>query len=84
MKKNKFLQNFNFKSKKVLVLGGSGLIGKGLVENYISLGAKVRILDIKNVFKNGIYCFAHKRKNDMEALMTPIEICTATLKNGKP
>mgnify|MGYP001197820786 FL=1 len=51
MKKNKFLQNFNFKSKKVLVLGGSGLIGKRLVENYISLGAKVRILDIKNVFK---------------------------------
>jgi len=37
-----------------------------------------------HVFKNGIYCFAHKRKKDMEALTPIVDICTATLKNGNP
>ena len=34
MNKNKFLKNFNFKKKKVLILGGLGLIGKDIVNTY--------------------------------------------------
>ena len=47
MNKNKFLKNFNFKKKKVLILGGLGLIGKDIVNTYLQLGAKVRVIDIK-------------------------------------
>ena len=53
MKNSKFITNFNFKNKKVLILGGSGLIGKDIVKNYLALGAKVRVIDINNkVIKN--------------------------------
>jgi 3-oxoacyl-[acyl-carrier protein] reductase len=33
--------NFDFTSKRILVVGGSRGIGRGVVENFISLGAKV-------------------------------------------
>ena len=49
MNKNKVLKNFNFKKKKVLILGGLGLIGKDIVNTYLQLGAKVRVIDVKKV-----------------------------------
>ena len=43
----------NFHPAQVLILGGSGLIGKDIVKNYLALGAKVRVIDINNkVIKN--------------------------------
>lgn len=47
MTKQKFLKDFNFKNKKVLILGGQGLIGKDIVKTFLQLGAKVRVIDIK-------------------------------------
>lgn len=49
MSKKRFLKNFNFKNKKVLILGGLGLIGKDIVNTYLQLGAKVRVIDVKKV-----------------------------------
>ena len=46
MNKNKFLKILILR-KKVLILGGLGLIGKDIVNTYLQLGAKVRVIDIK-------------------------------------
>ena len=45
MLKNKF----NLKNKEVLVLGGFGLIGFETVHGLLQLGAKVLILDLKQI-----------------------------------
>ena len=46
--KNSFL---NLKNKFVIIIGGNGLIGKELVNEYSNLGAKILILD-KKISKN--------------------------------
>ena len=36
------------KNKKIIVIGGSGLIGSAIVKDLSSEGAKILVLDIKN------------------------------------
>ena len=43
--------DFNFTGKVAIVSGGATLIGQGVVENLVSRGAKVAILDIDNYGK---------------------------------
>ena len=42
----KYLDNFNLKNKKALIIGGCGLIGKKIVEGFVSSGAQIIIIDI--------------------------------------
>ncbi len=42
-----YLDKIKLRQKKVIVVGGSGLIGLPIVRNLISIGAKVIVLDIK-------------------------------------
>ena len=42
----KYLDNFNLKNKKALIIGGCGLIGKKIVEGFVSSGAEIIIIDI--------------------------------------
>ena len=43
------MKNFSVKNKKVFVLGGSGLIGQSIVENFKNNGATVINFDIKKL-----------------------------------
>jgi NAD(P)-dependent dehydrogenase (short-subunit alcohol dehydrogenase family) len=43
-----FLNNFNFKNKKVFLIGGNGLIGSKIFMSLNQLGAKITIFDISN------------------------------------
>ena len=45
MKKNNFINNFNFSNRTVYILGGSGLIGSKTCELFAELGANLVILD---------------------------------------
>ena len=50
-----FLKKIKLTNKKVYILGGFGLIGSKVVENILSVGGKIVILDIKkNAIKKGV------------------------------
>ena len=51
-KKN--LTIYNFKNKKIFILGGLGLIGKSVLNRLSSTNAKIFILDIKKISKRHI------------------------------
>ena len=42
----------SFKEKKVMIIGGSGRIGKQIVTDFYDYGAKVLVVDTKNYFKD--------------------------------
>ena len=42
-----FLKKIKFTNKKIIILGGSGLIGSKIAKNILSIGGNVLILDIK-------------------------------------
>lgn len=48
MKSKNFLEKFNFKKKLIFIIGGNGLLGNSISKNFISLGAKIVIIDYKN------------------------------------
>ena len=50
MSKTNYNKMFTLKNKNALVLGGSGLIGREIVNGLFQLGAKVTVLD-KNKLK---------------------------------
>jgi|TARA_Y100000294_G_scaffold29021_1_gene24446 NAD(P)-dependent dehydrogenase (short-subunit alcohol dehydrogenase family) len=60
-----YLDKIKLKNKKIYILGGCGLIGSKIVENTLSIGAKVIILDIK---KNKIPTNAKYQKFDCSNL----------------
>ena len=43
-----FISNFNFKNKKVFIIGGNGLIGSKIFELLNQLKAKITVFDISN------------------------------------
>ncbi|MDD3375047.1 MAG: SDR family oxidoreductase [Candidatus Omnitrophica bacterium] len=45
---SEILENFNFKNKTIVILGGEGLIGRALVEGFVETQAKVVVLDLEN------------------------------------
>ena len=61
-----FINNFNFKNKKVFIIGGNGLIGSKIFEILNQLKAKITVFDIQNnslkKFKN--YNFVNFDLND--------------------
>ena len=61
-----FISNFNFKNKKVFIIGGNGLIGSKIFELLSQLKAKITVFDISNnslkKFKN--YNFVNFDLND--------------------
>ena len=42
----------NLKNKKVIIIGGSGTIGKQITNDFSYCGAKVLVLDTTNKFLN--------------------------------
>ena len=45
--------SFSLRNKKILVIGGTGLLGKKIVYDLLKLNAKVHVLDVKkNKTKN--------------------------------
>jgi NAD(P)-dependent dehydrogenase (short-subunit alcohol dehydrogenase family) len=62
-----YLDKIKLKNKKVYILGGFGLIGSIIVENILSIGARVVILDVK---KNKIPMNVKYEKFDCSNLKT--------------
>jgi len=68
MKSKNFLEKFNFKKKLIFIIGGSGLIGSAISKNFISLGAKIVIVDFKNSKKKlkNVNYYNLDKKNDYD------------------
>ena len=57
------------KNKKVIIVGGSGLIGKKIIKTFLSNGAKVLNLDLKKILiKNSRYNFKNFNCSDLNSM----------------
>ena len=70
------MKNNFYKNKKVLVTGGTGLIGKPLVEMLINKGAKVRIASLDDVSR------AHPKAEFKRFDLTKYENCLEACKDN--
>jgi len=70
------MQNNFYKNKKVLVTGGTGLIGKPLVEMLINKGAKVRIASLDDVSR------AHPKAEFKRLDLTKYDNCLEACKDN--
>jgi len=71
-----YLNNFNLKGKKALIVGGCGLIGEEVCEAFLSAGAKINVLDfdkkkgekLKKKFKKYKFKFTHFDLSNLKRL----------------
>ena len=71
MAKNKYISYF--KNKKILITGGTGLIGMPLAQMLINLGAKISIVSLDKKPKlNGKFKFL---KKDLREFKNCLQIC---------
>ena len=64
---------YNFKNKNVLVLGGSGLVGKSVISNLIKANANIVNIDLKNITtkykKYFFYKFDFQEKKNIKNIL---------------
>jgi NAD(P)-dependent dehydrogenase (short-subunit alcohol dehydrogenase family) len=81
MKQKKFsAPHFQFKNKKVVVLGGSGLLGAEIVSHFIAGGAKVINLDIqKPKRKSEAACWIEVDLSQPESILSSVRAAAKRL-----
>ena len=67
--------SFSLKNKKILVIGGSGLLGKRIVYDLLKLNAKVHVLDVKkNKTKNKNFFYQHFDCSQIDSIESSLDL----------